>query len=330
LEFLPVAKQKILIIGDNLSSLNLTLDTSIAFCEAALNLKFEVFWCEKKDISFFNYEIIINKIFHIQHASIKSIDYQEFLPKHKTAIHFSEFTYCFVRSHPPFDESYKDLCWILNTQKKVKIINSPSALLNFHEKSFHMRALEEGVLKKKNFVPTCLSDSIEIVETFLKEQTETGIQQFVTKPWLGYGGAEVKLWNKHDQVLDIVKNSPEKVLVQPLLENIHTDGDRRVLIVNGKVSCSFVRLPRENSIIANMAYGAYSVLRDMTPEQTQLCDNLAKFIYQHSVAFAGVDLIGDIVSEINITSPTGFRTYEQLTDTKIVQNVFDALINKSS
>ncbi len=319
-------KQKILFIGDELSSLNLAYDASIAFCEAALSKDFEVFWCEKKDVSLYNFELIINQVFQIHEASIHSVKHTKISKDNEHTLSFEDFDYCFVRLNPPFDESYLNLCWILNTQSKVKIINSPASLLNFHEKSFQFRALSEGVLEKKNLISTCLTDSVDVLQKFLNMHIKLGTKAFVTKPWLGYGGADVMLWHSTQDVIEYFKTAPEKIMIQPLVPNVKTDGDQRVIIVNGKVFCSFVRLPQENSIISNTAAGGIMELRTLTAEQMRISEKIAAFTLKHGVLFAGIDLIGEQVGEINITSPTGFRVYEKLTGKSVIYECFDELL----
>lgn len=321
-------KSKILFIGDSLSSLKLASDTSLAFCEVALELGFAVFWCEKKDISFIDSEIWVSNLTSITEVSLDGVKYKSALD---CAIFgsgrpFSDFDVCFVRNDPPFDESYKDLCWVLNSQTKVKIYNSPAALLNFHEKTLPWRACAEGVIGKENLIPTCVSGSMSCIEGFLKFQQQSGIQKFVTKPWLGFAGSDVQLWNDVEAMVEYVTSTQHKLMVQPFVEDIRTAGDRRVMLVNGKIHWSFVRLPPKSGIVSNLARGGSALLHDMTDSQINLCHRIGQFLVQHNIALAGIDLIGEKIGEINITSPTGFRAYEKISGTKVTKDAFEKIV----
>lgn len=323
-------KSKILFIGDPLSSLKLASDTSLAFCEAALELNFSVFWCEKKDIVFFDREIYVTNLDEITHVSLDSLKYKKNSNQSTSdqIILFSEFQCCFIRTDPPFDESYKDLCWILNSQTKVKVYNSPAALLQFHEKTFPWRAYSEGVINKENLIPTCVSTSLLCVQSFLKTQQKIGVEKFVTKPWLGFAGSDVLLWDNIGDLLEHVGKSPYTLMVQPLIENIHTVGDRRVMIVDGQIHWSFVRIPSEDAIVSNLARGGTALLSDMTDVQLKLCEKIGKFLVKHCVVIAGIDLIGEKIGEINITSPTGFRAYEKISGIKVSKSAFEKILLK--
>lgn len=325
-------KTKILFIGDPLSSLKLASDTSLAFCEAALEFDFSVFWCEKKDISYIDHGIYVTDMDEIIHASIDNLKYAKFIDqsRHDKPFSFLEFDYCFIRKDPPFDEFYKDLCWILNSQTKVKIYNPPDALLNFHEKTFPWRAYAEGVIGKENLVSTCVSDSLRCIEDFLKVQFKTGVRQFITKPWLGFAGSDVKLWDDIDALLQYVSSSSNRFMIQPFVQEIRTFGDRRVMLVNGKIHWSFVRMPPPNDVVSNLARGGHALLLDMTEKQLDLCHRVGQFLLKHSVVLAGIDLIGEKIGEINITSPTGFRAYEKIANTKVSKDAFEKIIWQNS
>ena len=193
------------------------------------------------------------------------------------SIRFSEFTYCFIRVNPPFDESYKDLCWILSTQTKVKIYNPPSALLNFHEKSFQFRAFSEMVLEEKNLISTCVSESLEIIKEFINFQIKNGIKKFITKPWLGHGEIDIRLWHDRHDLIDYIRISKHKLIIQPFLDEIHTVGDRRVIIINGSVCFTFIRIPPKEGVASNLAQGGSALIRDMTSAQLLLCQRLGVF-----------------------------------------------------
>ncbi len=312
---------KILFIGDPLDKLKLSSDSSLALVQAALSLGHEVHWCRSENLSYCSPDIYATNLQNFTSVSSLGMKSTEILESK-----FFEYDFCFIRKDPPFDESYKDLCWLLSAQNKVKVINDPKVLLAFHEKCLHWLALEEDVLSSDEVIPTCLTQNKKILEHFFSKFSNH--QQFIVKPWLGYGGQNITLLNDKTQVFDFMSLQHGLSLVQPFIENISTVGDRRVLIANGDVVGDFVRLPQAGSIASNLAQGGKAVLQSMTPSQVQLCDKIAKFLLQKNIQFAGLDLIGNKVGEINVTSPTGIRTYEELTGVNISLKIYSSLISK--
>lgn len=330
--------KKILFIGDPLPSLKLITDSSLALAESALKSGGKVFWCEIQNISYFNNELFIYDLSEINFVDKNDLKHQK-TPTEK--IPFSFFDFCFVRKDPPFDEEYKNLCWILASQSKVKIINPAESLLSYHEKSLHWRAYSEGILQQENLIPTCFSHHILAIEEFCTQFPHN--QEFICKPWLGHGGEDIILFENKNLLLDYLQNGRgtsqsdnkelghlKKILgpvplIQPFIEDITTEGDRRVLIARGQVICDFVRLPAEGKIASNTAQGGSAILRTMTPAQNNICEKLAEFLMQKNILFAGLDLIGTQVGEINITSPTGIRLYESLTNINLSDKIFNLL-----
>jgi glutathione synthase len=310
---------KVLIIADRLIELKIPTDTSIALAQGAHDAGQQVYFCESKDISYKGSHILIQQCHQVWFSAEHQFKYNVQPIKN---LPFSDFDMCFIRKDPPFDEEYKDLCWILNTQTQVKIVNPPHTLLSYHEKSLHLKALSLGILPSQNHIPTCVSQDLEIIESFCQEAKDTMTHGIICKPWLGHGGEGVMLFQKKEELLLFLKknaeNSPApiKFIIQPYLPEIKTAGDRRVLICAGKIMGHFVRLPPQGGIAANLAQGGHAVLREMTSTQTELCQNIGRFLKEEGIIFAGLDLIGDYLSEINITSPTGLRTYETLTNQK--------------
>lgn len=316
------SSKKILFIGDALNTLKLSSDSSLALAEAALSQGHCVSWCTPEKVVYFKNTVLIEECDELVHVSSTQLHIG------KKQRHFlAEFSLCFIRKDPPFDAAYKNLCWLLATEKNVKMINPPHTLLTYHEKSLPWHAFAEGVLEEHNLIPTCFARSLSTIQDFCTALPNT---QFIAKPWLGHGGEDVTLFQEKSDLFTYLKSRDSKqdpLLVQPFLEEIHTLGDRRVLIANGKVVCHFVRLPAQGRIAANLAQGGSAQLKPLTPEQNEICLKLARYLQEKQILFAGIDLIGLFVSEINITSPTGLRTYENLAKTPVSLKAFNLFIS---
>lgn len=320
--------QTILFVADPLEKLKVKSDTSLAFAQAALESNFAVYWCDATDVMMFGSDVVVSNTRQVTAVSTTGIQYNESHPSH---IPLSHFGHAFVRKDPPFDEEYRDLCWLLAVQNKTRVYNDASALLTFHEKALQWRAYAEDVFSADNLVPTSVTGKTDAIEEFCRRYKNTCDDKFVVKPWMGHGGEDIHLSNSTDDVLHYVKGlrynlNSNKLMVQPFLKNIHTDGDRRVLIAAGEVVGDFVRLPADGHIESNLAQGGRAESRPMTDKQLHLMKRLGQFLMRHRIGFAGVDLIGERIGEVNITSPTGIRTCEELTKKPLAKLVFESLV----
>lgn len=323
-------QKNILIIADPLETVKPNSDSSLALAQIALENFWKVFWCDSNDVHVIGENIFVSNLFELNSVNSSNLNYNK---NSKKKIPLNYFNYCFVRKDPPFDEYYKDLCWILASQSEVKVINPAEALLAYHEKALQWRAYSEGVLNQSQIIPTCLSSSIEIIEDYCNQNHSLFNKGIVCKPWLGHGGENVELYKNINSLLAALKNilgnskGKYRVMVQPFLEEIHTEGDRRVIVSQGEVIGDFVRIPANGKIASNLAQGGTAIIREMTVEQREICQKVAIFLKQKNIALAGLDLIGCRIGEINITSPTGLRTYEMLTGTNIAKKIFQLLVN---
>lgn len=323
-------QKNILIIADSLEKVKPNSDSSLALAQVALENFWKIFWCNSDNVHILGENIFVSNLLELTFVSTTSINYKI---ENKKKIPLSNFNYCFVRKDPPFDENYKDLCWILASQSGVKIINPAETLLAYHEKALQWRAYSEGVLSNNQIIPTCLSSSIHIIEDYCNQNQSILSKGIVCKPWLGHGGESVDLYKNKEALLVALKNILrnqsvlQKLMIQPFLEEIYSEGDRRVLIANGEIIGDFVRIPASGKIASNLAQGGTAMIREMTLEQREICQKVAIFLKQKNISLAGLDLIGCRIGEINITSPTGLRTYEMLTGTNIAKKAFQLLVN---
>ena len=353
---------KFLFVADPLGSLKIAADTSLALAEAALGLGYGIDWCEPWQLGIFGTEVVVASP---QPVRFISLDHVESEPPVKKLASLSEYAGVFVRKDPPFDEEYKNICWILAAQNKTPVYNSARSLLNYHEKALHLLAVSKGVLHDYDVAPSCVTASPDIALLFCEQQEQQAQQflsvfpdapefqgaafRFIVKPWLGFGGRDIEVFNSarevHESMLahatkhttrfklpadNEIENGarllPERIIVQPFLPEIFTDGDRRVLVANGKVVCDFVRFPAAGKVASNLAQGGKAVLQPISPKQKAIAENLAEFLKEHDVSFAGIDMIGNKIGEINITSPTGIRTYEQLANCNVRTSAFEAIL----
>jgi glutathione synthase len=286
-----------LIIGDSLRSLKPTTDTSLALAREALQRMHEVHWATAEDLFLWEGRIFA-RVDSIVGCAENSLPATETVKEPQS---LNSYDGVWIRKDPPFDNSYLSLCWLLALEENnVPMLNKPSVLLRYHEKLLPFEAVEKGYLRPEELIPTFLPTGrrIPVPSNFPKGES-------VTKPFLGHGGKDVTL-------LPSPQPPEPYTFLQPLQKEIHRTGDRRIFILDGEVIASFVRLPPEGAIKSNIASGGTGVMRDMTKKEAEIVDRLSVFLKEIGVVFAGVDMMNEKISEVNITSPTGFLTYQAI------------------
>ena len=112
---------------------------------------------------------------------------------------------------------------------------------------------------------------------------------------------------------------------QAFLNDVN-EGERRILLVNGEVSGIFGRIPEEGSIRSNMRVGGTPVKAEITAGQQAICDAVGPMLANEGIVFAGLDVIGDYLIEINITCPTGLRAVETLYGENVASHIWNATL----
>lgn len=300
---------KILFLVDPLEKLKTQTDTSLGLMREAFS-RDKICYLAWADQVFWNLDSAAVRT----HQVIKSGDRQSLPELKDSGTHLvTDFDLIFVRKDPPFDDSYLRLCWFLAPfETKVRFSNRPSQLLRYHEKMLPFEAASSGALDLGDFIPSCISKSADEIRAFIETMKENSI---IVKPWLGHGGRDVQLFEKAKilENLDSVLLNNEEMIFQSFQEEVKTLGDRRVFFIGGKHVGDFVRLPKSGQHVSNIAQGGAALLKPMNENEMRLTKKLEKFLSALKIDFAGADLIGARVNEINITSPTGLLTFEDLT-----------------
>lgn len=283
---------KSLFITDTFSNLNVKKDTSILMMEEVMNLGNNAYQCEINDL-------FIKK--GLVYSTASEIISTNKLGK-KSEIALSKFQYAFMRKDPPVDENFINALHLLSLAENqgTKVFNNPNSIKQFNEKIF--------ALYFKEFIPnTFVSSNISKIKDFMTNNTST-----IVKPFDGMGGSSIyKLDEANQDSLKILEKltSNEKTLIiaQEFLDEIY-EGDVRVLIINGKpFQKTLARIPQDGNFKGNLAAGGKGVVRDITKDQQYIALEIGKYLMKKGINFAGIDVIGDRLTEINITSPTCAR-----------------------
>ena len=212
----------------------------------------------------------------------------------------------FMRKDPPFDMDYIYATYLLEQLESddVLVVNKPSSLRDANEKLFALN-FPECIPK------TLVSSNIEKLNTFINE-----IKTVVVKPLDGMGGTDIYKLSKGDlnieEVLHKITNHQSRyIMAQKFLPEIK-EGDKRILLINGKpVDYALARLPAEGSFKGNLAAGAKGVGQPLLKRDRYLCSQIAPMLIKKELMFVGLDVIGDYITEINVTSPTCIRELDK-------------------
>lgn len=233
----------------------------------------------------------------------------------------AEFDIILMRKDPPINDVYLYVTHLLSLVEKegVKVINRPQALRDFNEK-ISIAYFPECI------APTLVTASKETLKTFADDYAE-----IVIKPLNIMGGRSVFRLKKQDVNANVVfetltHNDTEFCMAQPFLAAIK-EGDKRILMIGGEpIPYALARIPGEGDWRGNLRVGAKGKVQDLTPRDRFICNQVGPHLRENGIYFAGIDVIGDYLTEINITSPTCIREIEASTGLNICAQFFDLLI----
>ena len=292
-------KNKIIAIqGDNLKKLNYKNDTTIFLALEAQKQGLKIFYFEPQNIFIKNNQIYADGKF------IKLYDQKKFFKLlGKKTINLEKSSYLLVRQDPPFNMNYITTTYFLDRLKTVKIINNPTSIRNISEKLYSYEFI-------KFMPPTIFTSRISDIVSFVKQNKLS-----IIKPINGHGGNNIKLLKGkiNKPILAKYLKIHGYVMCQKFLPGI-INGDKRVLIINGKVVGSFSRVPKKGSFLSNLSKGGTVITSKLTIKEKKISNLIAKKLKKDGIYFAGIDFISEKLNgDINVTSPTGLKNYFDLT-----------------
>ena len=232
----------------------------------------------------------------------------------------SDFDVILMRKDPPFDMEYIYATYILDLAKMggAKVINDPSAIRNLNEKV-------SITMFPSVTPPTLVTSNQSDLESFLNQQ-----EKIVVKPLDGMGGRSIFIVEKGEPNTNTIfeemtRDNSKTIMAQKYIPEIK-DGDKRIHLVFGNhVDMALARVPSEKDHRGNLVMGAVGEVRKLTQRDIEICKTIGGTLLKGGVYFAGIDVIGDYLSEINITSPTGMREISKNSDVNVSDRFFEAL-----
>jgi glutathione synthase len=226
-----------------------------------------------------------------------------------------------MRQDPPFDLGYITAAHLLELiQPDTLVVNDPAGVRSSPEKILTL-------LWPHLMAPTLITRSLDRVRAFREQHGD-----MVLKPLHGHGGAGVLKLARDDGNLEAVvdlfnKTGPEPFIAQAFLPAV-AEGDKRILIVDGEPVGAINRRPPAGAIRSNLVVGGTAEATDLTAREREICDAIAPELRKRGLLFVGIDVIGGMMTEINVTSPTGARALRNLSGADAVARMWDVIEKK--
>jgi glutathione synthase len=304
--------KSILFIIDPIQGLKKDKDTSLLLIKTSMEIGLQVFFCSHNDISLKN---------NIPYGKIKEVkkfdnEYPELIERQ---VNLNQLDGIFIRKDPPFNKDYLFLTISLSLLKKPKIINCPQSLQSHNEKL--------SIFNFPKLVPkTLVSSNLKEITQFISKYKEV-----VCKPIDEMAGNKIFLLKKNDPNINVTlevltDNYSTLIMIQEYIPEIRK-GDKRIIIVNGEpLPYGLLRIPKKTDFRGNLAKGGKAKIFKLSPSDLKLTEALKPYLIEHNLNFVGIDVIGNYLTEINITSPTGLVEIQKLTKQNvaktIIQNLF--------
>ena len=223
-----------------------------------------------------------------------------------------------MRQDPPFDMAYITATHVLeHISGKVLVVNDPAAVRNAPEKLFatHFAGL---------MPPTLVSSDRDAILAFRRRHSD-----IILKPLFGNGGAGVFRIKPDDENFNALLESfavfyREPIVVQRYLPEVRR-GDKRIILVDGEPVGAVLRVPAKGEARANLHVGGKALKTKLTRREREICAAIGPSLRDQGLVFVGIDVIGDYLTEINVTSPTGIQEINRLTGSAIEKLVWDAI-----
>ncbi len=236
----------------------------------------------------------------------------------------NEFDAVLMRSDPPVDEDFLYATHLLSLVEAqgVFVMNRPGALRDANEKLY--------ALNFPDLIPrTMLTRDIAQLKDFLGDLGG----EMIIKPPHGWGGLGIFHVHAKDRNLNAIlemmtDNGRKLVMAQEYVKAVRDTGDERVVVVDGEALGAVARIPREDEHRSNLHVGGTARKVTIGPRERRICDRVADRLRADGLWLVGLDIIGDYLTEVNVTSPTGVQEIDRLDGVRIEAKVIDLVERK--
>ena len=301
---------RLLYVMDPLERMHPQKDTTFAFMRASMALGHRCFHCLPHHITLKDGRAFA----HAREATVSEI-----APHHaygpKSTLPIDELDAVLIRKDPPFDHAYSLMTLCLeHVRGKTLVVNDPQGLREANEKLYALHFA-------KWMAPTIVSSNKEEIREFVASVGGKG----VIKPLDGAGGVGVMALQTEDKnlkaIVDVVTGEGTRLaMVQAFIPKV-TEGDKRVLLLDGDVLGAILRVPTADDFRANIHVGGSVKPTELTSREKDLVADIAPRLRKDGLVFVGLDLIGEHLTEVNVTSPTGIQELGRFSGTRPEEKV---------
>ncbi len=307
------------VVMDPIASINPKKDSTLAMLLAAQRRQWELWYMLRTDL-------------HLQdgicHGDMRQLTVKDDLESwfsfgKQQQAPLQSLDIVLMRVDPPYNMEYIYTTHLLQKafEQGVMVVNRPDSLRLMNEKL--------QVSQFSEFTPpTLVSANMVHIRHFLEEQ-----HNIVVKPLDGMGGRSIFRVNIDDPNASVIletitDNSQTTVMAQRFIPEI-TEGDKRILLIDGEpIPYALARIPGKGEFRGNLAVGGHGVGKPLSDRDKAICAAVGPTLKDHGIVFAGLDVIGDYLTEINITSPTCIRELDAIYDLDIAGTLMDAITSK--
>jgi glutathione synthase len=308
---------KLLFVADPLEAFRTYKDTTFAMMRAAAARGHDLFACEPRDLAWRRDGRVTARLRQI---GLTGDAPQWFAEQATPTLALAEMDAVVMRKDPPFDSEYFYATHLLQQAERegAQVFNRPAALRDHPEKL--------AIMEFPEFIaPTLVARDAEEVRRFHAEQRD-----IILKPLDGMGGMGIFRvgpdgLNLGSIIETLNKGGAQTVMVQRYLTEI-VNGDKRVLLIGGEpVPFALARIPQGNEIRGNLAVGGKGVAQPLSARDREIAAHLGPILASRGLLLVGIDVIGDCVTEINVTSPTAFQEITQQSGFDVATMFVEAL-----
>jgi glutathione synthase len=302
---------------DPLPSVDPTHDTTYVIMEETESRGHEVWVCQSRDL------VVGNDSARVRAKrvtlEVNGDDHYEYLEESRRDL--AEFDLVWMREDPPFDLNYLHATYLLD-QVPVPVLNDPAGLRNANEKMF--------ALNFPDHLPaTWVGSRIDNAEQFLESVGGDG----VVKTLEGFGGEQVfrvklEAPNSRGLLRMLTEGEDTPVMIQEFLPEVLEQGDRRIIVLGGKPIGGLTRYPTGGDFRSNIHSGGRAGESDVRPVEESICGDLKPELLDRGLHLVGLDLIGDRITEINVTSPTCVQEINREAGEALEEEIVDYAIER--
>ncbi len=307
------------VIMDPLATINVHKDSTLAMLHATQLLNGKIYYILQNQI-WLDHQTVYAQAYPL---TVTQNDSEWFTLGAEEIISLSHLDILLQRKDPPFDMNYIYTTYLLEKveQQGVLVCNSPRSVRDCNEKLF---ATEFPQCTP----PTLVSSQSKVIKKFLAEQ-----QDIILKPLDGMGGSGIFRININDYNINAIIETLTQMGSSPIMAQRYlpeiVKGDKRILLIDGEpIPYALARLPAKGETRANLAVGGTGVVQPLTERDYWICEQIAPELQRRGLYFVGLDVIGDYLTEINVTSPTGIRQIDKAQNTDIGKRLIEKLLTK--